>query len=112
MEKINLKEIAAKHIITEPKSIRWNIIEDEGYMGDEWDTWNHLDEEERNEQFKKMFTYFKSLKDGYASFGKEVWELAVDKCKENAAVINMQDEYGVYGELDEKSIDVVKQMIL
>jgi hypothetical protein len=43
---------------------------------------------------------------------KEVWNLAVDKCKENAAVLNMEDEYGDYGELDENSIEQVKKLII
>lgn len=44
--------------------IRWNIIEDEGYFGDEWDNWEHLEEQERFEYFKKVFSHFKSIKDG------------------------------------------------
>lgn len=43
--------------------IRWNIIEDDGYFGDEWDNWEHMQREERFEYFKKVFSYFKSIED-------------------------------------------------
>lgn len=57
--------------IKEPKDsrghslIRWNIIEDPGYLGDEFDNWEHMSEDERFEYFKEIFTYFKALKDFY-----------------------------------------------
>lgn len=61
-ELINKFNESNKEILPEPK-IRWNIIEDSGYFGDEWDNWEHMDEEERFEYFKQVFTYFKHLKE-------------------------------------------------
>lgn len=46
-----------------PEDMRWNIIEDEGYFGDEWDSFEHMDEEERYEYFKKIYSTLKKIKD-------------------------------------------------
>ena len=47
----------------EKPKIRWNITEDIGFFGDEWDNWNHIEDDERFEYFKSVFTYFKSIED-------------------------------------------------
>ena len=39
-----------KSIISELPKMRWNISEDPGYWGDEWDNWQHTDEELRSGQ--------------------------------------------------------------
>lgn len=46
-----------------PDHMRWNILEDEGYFGDEWDNWGHMTEEELWEYFKKIFGVLKQIKD-------------------------------------------------
>ena len=52
-----------KNILNDLPEMRWNISDDSGYFGDEWDTWNHLEEDERGEYFGKMFSTIKRLKD-------------------------------------------------
>jgi hypothetical protein len=52
-----------KSIISELPKMRWNISEDPGYWGDEWDNWQHTDEEELGEYFGKMFSTIKKIKD-------------------------------------------------
>lgn len=52
-----------KQLISELPKMRWNISEDSGYFGDEWDNWEHMDEEDRFEYFSKMFGTVKMLKD-------------------------------------------------
>ena len=60
-----------KQIISELPKMRWNISEKDetnpdfpyGYFGDEWDNWEHMDENERAEYFGKIFSVVKRLKD-------------------------------------------------
>lgn len=52
-----------KKLISELPKMRWNISEDPGYWGDEWDNWQHTDEEELGEYFGKIFSTVKKLKD-------------------------------------------------
>lgn len=52
-----------KSIVNELPKMRWNISEDDGYFGDEWDNWEHMDEKERYEYFGKIFSCVKKLKD-------------------------------------------------
>lgn len=64
MEEQTLNKInELKEILNELPEMRWNISEDSGYFGDEWDNWEHMDEEERFEYFSKMFLTIKKLKD-------------------------------------------------
>ena len=58
---ILIKEL--KDIIKELPEMRWNISEDSGYFGDEWDNWEHMEEDDRYEYFSKMFSTIKKLKD-------------------------------------------------
>jgi hypothetical protein len=59
-----------KSIVSELPEMRWNIAEKEndgdfpyGYFDDEWDNWEHMDENERAEYFGKIFSTVKKLKD-------------------------------------------------
>lgn len=52
-----------KTLISSLPKMRWNIAEEEGYFGDEWDNWEHMDEDERFEYFGKMFSTIKKIKD-------------------------------------------------
>jgi hypothetical protein len=52
-----------KTLITSLPEMRWNISESEGYFGDEWDNWEHMDENERFEYFGKIFSTIKKIKD-------------------------------------------------
>lgn len=57
-----------KSAISELPPMRWNISEkdDDGdfpYFGDEWDTWEHMEEKERAEYFAKIFSSIKKVKD-------------------------------------------------
>jgi len=64
-----IKEL--KQIVSELPKMRWNISEKEegeedfpyGYFGDEWDNWEHLEENERAEYFGKIFSCVKKMKD-------------------------------------------------
>lgn len=44
-----------KETIKELPRMRWNISEDDGYFGDEWDNWEHMTEEERWQYFSQIF---------------------------------------------------------
>ena len=65
----NVKKL--KSIISELPKMRWNISEKDddnpdfpyGYFGDEWDNWEHMDENERAEYFGKIFSCVKRMKD-------------------------------------------------
>lgn len=69
MNDSDIKEL--KQIISELPKMRWNISEKDpdnsdypyGYFGDEWDNWEHMDENERAEYFGTMFSAIKKLKD-------------------------------------------------
>lgn len=60
-----------KTIISELPEMRWNIAQKDesdpdfpwGYFGDEWDNWEHMEENERAEYFSKIFSIVKKLKD-------------------------------------------------
>ena len=52
-----------KNILSDLPKMRWNISDDSGYFGDEWDNWEHMEEDERAEYFGKMFSTIKRLKD-------------------------------------------------
>lgn len=52
-----------KTSLSELPKMRWNITEDNGYFGDEWDNWEHMEEDERYEYFKQMFSSIKKIKD-------------------------------------------------
>jgi hypothetical protein len=60
-----------KSLISELPPMRWNIGEKDednsdfpyGYFGDEWDNWEHMEENERAEYFAKIFNTVKKLKD-------------------------------------------------
>lgn len=52
-----------KDLVSKLPKMRWNISEDDGYFGDEWDNWEHMTEEERFEYFGKMFSAVKKIKD-------------------------------------------------
>jgi hypothetical protein len=56
-----IKEL--KSIISELPKMRWNISEESGYFGDEWDNWEHMEEDERAEYFGKIFSCVKKMKD-------------------------------------------------
>lgn len=63
-ESIQDKDIQElKQIIVKLPEMRWNISQDTGYFGDEWDNWEHMTEDERFEYFGKMFDVIKELKD-------------------------------------------------
>lgn len=63
-ENVNVNDVnELKNIISELPKMRWNISEDDGYFGDEWDNWSHMDENERAEYFGKIFSTVKKLKD-------------------------------------------------
>lgn len=51
-----------KTLISEIK-LRWNISEEPGYFGDEWDNWEHMDEEDRFLYFKNLVDTLKTIKD-------------------------------------------------
>ncbi len=57
----DIKEL--KDIVSKLPKMRWNISDDSGYFGDEWDNWEHMDENERAEYFGKIFSTVKILKD-------------------------------------------------
>lgn len=59
-----------KSLISQLPKMRWNISEKTdnedfpyGYFGDEWDNWEHMEENERAEYFGKIFSIVKKLKD-------------------------------------------------
>ena len=63
-ENINPDDIKdLKQLISQLPKMRWNISEDEGYMGDEWDNWQHMEDNDRAEYFGKIFSTIKQLKD-------------------------------------------------
>ena len=59
-----------KTIVSDLPKMRWNISEKDngsdfpyGYFGDEWDNWEHMDENERAEYFAKIFSNVKKMVD-------------------------------------------------
>lgn len=44
-----------------PLRLRFNIADDAGYFGDEWDNWEHMDEEERAQYFGTLFGAIRDL---------------------------------------------------
>ncbi len=52
-----------KSLVSKLPKMRWNISEDDGYFGDEWDNWEHMTENERFKYFGKMFSVVKQIKD-------------------------------------------------
>lgn len=50
-------------ILNELPKMRWNILDEQGYFGDEWDNFEHMDEDERWEYFKKIYGTLKKIKD-------------------------------------------------
>ena len=62
--KLNQSDITElKEILKELPHMRWNISEESGYFGDEWDNWQHEDEEDLEKYFCQMFDTIKKLKD-------------------------------------------------
>ncbi len=62
-DQVQMRINELKLLISELPDMRWNISEDSGYWGDEWDNWEHMDEEERQEYFCKIWSVVKKLKD-------------------------------------------------
>jgi hypothetical protein len=61
MKTTDINELKA--LAKELPRMRWNISEDAGFFGDEWDNWEHMTEEERFEYFGQMFSAVKNIKD-------------------------------------------------